>query len=64
MSFMIKDDLTVKELEALPDNAVALDCENDAWQKYEGEWYAYGVEPIESSDLTDWEPIALIWEGE
>lgn len=61
---MVRDDLSIEELNELPNDAVVLDKDNDAWQKYDGEWYAYGEEPLSSEELLTWEPIALVWEGE
>lgn len=61
---MVKDDLSIGDLVALPNDAVVLDKDNDAWQKYDDEWFAYGEDPLSSEELLTWEPIALIWEGE
>lgn len=61
---MIRDDLTLQELKDLPNDAVVLDCDNDAWQKEGDQWFAYGADPAYSEELDMYSPIALIWEGE
>ncbi len=61
---MVRDDLTLEELKALPSDSVVLDRDDDAWQSFDGYWYAYSQEPVTSEELLEWEPIALIWEGE
>ena len=61
---MVKDDLSIEDLDALPDDAVVLDRDNDSWQKYADEWYAYGENPLMHEELLEWGPIALVWEGE
>lgn len=61
---MVRDDLSIEELNELPNDAVVLDKDNDAWQKYDDEWYAYGENPLMSEELLVLEPIALVWEGE
>ncbi|UBI10003.1 hypothetical protein LA324_05180 [Corynebacterium coyleae] len=59
---MFDDCLTGQQLENLPEDSVILDCANDVWQKYADEWYAYGMEPLDSHTLrSDFGPIALIW---
>lgn len=62
---MVRDDLTVNQMDNLPEGSVILDGDNDAWQKCEDEWFAYGEAPLYSLDLwAEYGPIALVWEGE
>ncbi|MGY6464526.1 hypothetical protein ACXIUA_11685, partial [Corynebacterium sp. UMB8791] len=56
--------LTVEQLEALPNDAVVLDLDNDAWQKYEDEWYAFGEDPLISERLHYlYAPDQVLWGG-
>lgn len=38
---MSSEGLSWKDLEALPERSVVQDIDQDVWQKYDGEWYAY-----------------------
>ena len=64
MNIKPTDYLTVGDIEALPEGSVVLDRDNDAWQVFDGLWYAYGESPFTAEELFEWQPIALVWEGE
>ena len=58
-------DQIVQQLDALPEDAVVLCCGRHASQKVDGEWYSadWTFDPESSSELAEFQPILLLWEG-
>lgn len=58
-------DQIVQQLDALPEDAVVLCYGRHAVQKVDGEWYSADWSSLSasSSELTEYRPLLLLWEG-
>lgn len=59
-------DQIVQQLDALPEDAVVLCYGKYASQKTDTGWYPadWTTEPESSSELAEYQPLLLLWEGE